>query len=64
MKLLQLLRRQDGLVRYDQARRLGMSPAAIDRRVDSGEWLVVHPRVYLAATHDLTPRAKLRAAAL
>ncbi|HSK59156.1 MAG TPA: type IV toxin-antitoxin system AbiEi family antitoxin domain-containing protein [Actinomycetospora sp.] len=64
MTLLQLLRRQDGLVRHDQARRLGLSPAAIGRRVDSEEWLVVHPRVYLVATHDLTPRARVRAGAL
>jgi very-short-patch-repair endonuclease len=41
-----------------------MSPAAIGRRVSSGEWLEVHPRVYLAATHDLTPRTALRAGAL
>ena len=36
-----------------------MSPAAIGRRVDSGEWVPVHPRVYRVATHDLTPRAIL-----
>ncbi|GLZ45433.1 hypothetical protein Acsp06_16180 [Actinomycetospora sp. NBRC 106375] len=64
MELLDLVRTQDGLIRHDQARDLGMSPAAIDRRVASGEWLAVRPRVYLAATHVLTPRATLRAAAL
>ncbi|MFC5137851.1 type IV toxin-antitoxin system AbiEi family antitoxin domain-containing protein [Actinomycetospora rhizophila] len=64
MELLDLLRTQDGLVRHDQALALGMSPAAIWRRVEAGEWLEIHPRVYLSATHDLTPRARLRAAAL
>jgi hypothetical protein len=62
--LLELLRAQDGLVRHDQARDLGMSPAAIGRRVSSDEWLEIHPRVYLSATHVLTPRVSLRAAAL
>lgn len=64
MELLELVRTQDGLIRHDQARELGLSPAAIGRRVDSGEWLDIHPRVYLTATHTLTPRAALRAAAL
>lgn len=41
-----------------------MSPAAIGRRVRASEWLEVRPRVYLTATHVLTPRAALRAAAL
>ncbi|TDQ62661.1 hypothetical protein EV188_102316 [Actinomycetospora succinea] len=41
-----------------------MSRAAIWRRVGSEEWIEVHPRVYRSATHDLTPRAALRAAAL
>ncbi|GAA4871610.1 type IV toxin-antitoxin system AbiEi family antitoxin domain-containing protein [Actinomycetospora straminea] len=64
MTLLDLIRTQDGLVRHDQARERGLSPAAIGRRVAAGEWLEIHPRVYLAATHDLTARARLRAAAL
>jgi len=64
MELLELVRTQDGLIRHDQARELGLSPAAIGRRVSSGEWLEIHPRVYLTATHTLTQRAALRAAAL
>src|SRR4051794_33920803 len=64
MRLLDLLRDQDGLVRHDQALGLGMSYSAIDRRVSSGEWDVVHPRVYRAADHPPSPRGKLRAAAL
>lgn len=43
---------------------MGMSPAAIHRRASSGEWTEVRPRVYLSATHELTPRVRLRAAAL
>lgn len=41
-----------------------MSPAAIGRRVASGEWIEVRPRVYRVASHDLTPRGTLRSAAL
>lgn len=51
-------------MRHDQALDLGMSHSAIGRRVASGEWLVVHPRVYRAAAHAVTPRGVLRAGAL
>ena len=64
MELLELLRTQDGLIRHDQARDLGMSPAAIGRRLGSDEWIEVHPRVYRSASHERTPRSSLRAAAL
>ncbi|MEJ2861315.1 DUF559 domain-containing protein [Actinomycetospora flava] len=64
MELLELLRTQNGLVSHGQARGLGMSPAAIGRRLGAEEWIEVHPRVYRSASHELTPRASLRAAAL
>lgn len=41
-----------------------MSPAAIGRRIGSGEWIEVRPRVYRSASHELTPRSSLRAGAL
>ncbi|WP_345425112.1 type IV toxin-antitoxin system AbiEi family antitoxin domain-containing protein [Actinomycetospora chlora] len=64
MKLLDIFRTQDGLVRHDQALEIGMSPATIGRRVGAGEWLEVHPRVYREASHVPSSRSTLRAAAL
>lgn len=40
-EILSLAVRQGGVIRRDQARRLGMSDSAIDRRIRSGRWQVV-----------------------
>ncbi|MGQ0575567.1 MAG: DUF559 domain-containing protein [Pseudonocardia sp.] len=56
--------RQDGLVTFAQAADHGLSARAVQRRVRSGEWRCVAPRVYLGASHPLTERARVRAASL
>lgn len=41
-----------------------MSVRQIDRRVSTGRWLVITPGVYLAADHEFSEEARVRAAAL
>lgn len=53
---------QDGLVTRTQAFECDMSPSAIDRRVQSGEWRALTPGVYLRADREHTPAVDLRAA--
>lgn len=45
----QIARAQHALITYDQALSAGLSPSKIRRRVRSGEWFVVRPRVYAVA---------------
>lgn len=59
-----VLQRQAGVIGRTQALAEGMSSAAIGRRLSGGQWVRVHPRVYLAADHALTGEARLRAAYL
>jgi hypothetical protein len=59
-----LLCRQAGVVSRGQAMRAGLTGRQIDRLVARRRWRPVHPRVYLAAGHDLTDEARLRAAVL
>lgn len=63
-KITGLLSRQDGLLTLSQAIAHGMSPRAAQRRVSSGEWDRVAPRVYLAAAAPRTDRTRVRAAGL
>lgn len=59
-----ILRRQSGVIGRSQALDAGMSARQIDRRLASGRWLSVHPRVYLAADRELTDEARVHAATL
>lgn len=65
-ELARLLRSQDGLITLDQARGLGLSPAALTRRIQSptSGWSRVLPRVYHHGVADLTERQRSRAASL
>ncbi|HEU0128314.1 MAG TPA: DUF559 domain-containing protein [Pseudonocardiaceae bacterium] len=58
------LRRQAGVIGHGQARATGMSGSVIKRRVTTGKWLRLHPRVYLAADCKHTDEVRLRAAVL
>jgi very-short-patch-repair endonuclease len=62
--LLALLARQDGLVTTAQAARCGLSERSLQRRVKDEGWRRVAPRVFLAAGHRLTDRARVGAAGL
>lgn len=64
MKLDGYLRRQAGVISHDQALAAGLSCSAIKRRVSTGRWMRLHPRVYLAVDHDRTDEVRLRAAVL
>jgi very-short-patch-repair endonuclease len=64
MDLDTLLQRQAGVVGLHQAVAAGMSTRTLQRRVASGAWRRLHPRVYLAGGHRLTDEARIRAAAL
>jgi very-short-patch-repair endonuclease len=59
-----LLLRQAGVVGLHQAVAAGVSARTVQRRVASGAWRPLHPRVYLAGGHRLTDEARIRAAAL
>lgn len=58
------LRRQDGIITLQQARSAGLSPRGVRHRVAAGRWQRLHPRVYRAVDHELTDRARIRAAVL
>lgn len=64
MDLDELLLRQAGVVSLHQAVAAGMSARTVQRRVASGAWRALHPRVYLAGGHRLTDEARIRAAAM
>ena len=59
-----VLRRQAGVISRAQAISGGLTAAQVDRRVATGRWEVLHPGVYLAAEHEHTMEARVRAAAL
>jgi very-short-patch-repair endonuclease len=61
---LALIARQDGLVTTAQAVRHGLDESVLRRRGRDQGWGRVAPRIYLAAGHRLTPRARIRAAGL
>ena len=62
--LLALLACQDGLVTASQAARCGLSERSLQRRMEDEGWRRVAPRVFVAAGHRLTDRARVRAAGL
>ena len=64
MSIEGVLRRQAGVISRSQALAEGMSSSTISRRVSSGLWIQLHPKVFLAADHGLTDEARLRAAVL
>lgn len=64
MQLQWYLRRQAGVISREQARDVGLSQDAVDRRVRSGQWERLHPGVYLSADREHTDQAALRAALL
>lgn len=59
-----LATRQYGLVTRDQVLALGMTPAAIGRRLDRGRLIAVHPAVYAVGHAALPPRGVWLAAVL
>jgi hypothetical protein len=63
-RLAPILLRQDGLVTLAQAVDLGVSERTIQRRVHTGGWERVLPRVFLVAGHPPCDAARVRAAGL
>jgi very-short-patch-repair endonuclease len=61
---LELVDRQTGIVTRSQAIRLGLSEDAIDNRLRSGAWHLVHRGVYATFTGDLSREAELWSAVL
>lgn len=64
VRLGPVLERQDGLVTLAQAVGLGVSARTVQRRVESGEWRRVLPRVFLVAGHPDSDAVRVRAAGL
>src|SRR3712207_672045 len=46
---------QHAIITRTEARALGVSDSAIARRLASGEWERIHPRVFRAAVAPVTP---------
>ena len=63
-RCLRLAALQFGLLSRPQALSLGMSESAIQRRIASGAWVVVHPGVYRIAGAPASWRASVMVAAL
>jgi very-short-patch-repair endonuclease len=61
---LQLAARQDGVIRRDQALKLGFTPRQIDWRLSSRRWVVVFPGVYRVQGAKEDWRHRLRALCL
>ncbi|NJC69518.1 hypothetical protein HC031_07255 [Planosporangium thailandense] len=64
MSLPDLLVTQDGLVHRDQLARLGVTRAALRRRLRAGVWSEALPGVYSSSRGRLTPRQRWIAACL
>ena len=62
MSIDDLVRRQAGVLAQRQAVAAGMSARTVQRRVRSGAWEVLHPRVYLVGGHRRTDEVRVRAA--
>lgn len=56
------LRRHDGVITLAQAREVGLSHAAVQRRIRSGQWVRRFPGVYFADDRPYTDAARVRAA--
>jgi very-short-patch-repair endonuclease len=61
-KLDDYLRRHDGVITLDQARRAGLSQKAVQRHVDSGHWRRCVNGVYFVDDRPYTDGARIRAA--
>jgi hypothetical protein len=59
-----LLARQAGVISREQALRVGLDAATVDRKVRTRRWRPLHPRVYLAPGYELGDEARARAAVL
>jgi hypothetical protein len=57
-------RRQHGVISRKDAVADGLSYRQVQRRVQSGLWIVVHPGVYRHAAHPVTPEQQILAAVL
>jgi very-short-patch-repair endonuclease len=57
-----LLRRHDGVITLSQALECGLSPSAVSRRVQSGQWRRFAQGVYFADDRPFTTAARIRAA--
>jgi very-short-patch-repair endonuclease len=55
------LRRQDGVITLAQARSVGLSQDAVNRRLRSGQWLRCSPGVYFVDDRPFTAAAHIRA---
>lgn len=64
MDLDRLVERQAGVIGLAQALGCGLSEDQIARRVTSGRWVRLHPRVFLVAGHRRGDEARIRAASL
>ncbi|MFR9804631.1 DUF559 domain-containing protein [Pseudonocardia sp. RS010] len=64
MSLDRIVERQAGVVGLAQALDCGLSEDQIARRVASGRWVRLHPRVFLVAGHRRGDEARIRAASL
>ena len=62
VELADLLVRQAGVLSLAQAAACGLSADAVHRRVRTGKWRRLHPRVFLVGAHRLTDEARVRAA--
>ncbi|MDQ2636688.1 MAG: type IV toxin-antitoxin system AbiEi family antitoxin domain-containing protein, partial [Actinomycetota bacterium] len=60
--LNECLRRHDGVVTLQQTRELGMTRQAVNRRVQSGQWLQLSRGVYFVDDRPFTDAARVRAA--
>lgn len=58
------LRRQHGVISRRQARKAGLTDHQIDRRLSSGDWVVVHRGVFRHAAARVTWRSRVAAAVL
>lgn len=64
VRCLRLASTQDGVIRRDQARELGLSARQIERRVRSGRWETIFPAGYRVEGSARSWRQELRAAVL
>lgn len=62
MPIDHMVSRQGGVLSLAQAVALGMSARSVQRRVRSGAWDELYPRVYLVGGHRYSDEARVRAA--
>jgi very-short-patch-repair endonuclease len=62
MTLQDVIADQAGVITIAQAIACGLSASTVQRRARAGEWMRLHPGVYLVGGHRLTDEARVRAA--